>query len=292
MSLRNALARVNDSRSPAHGILSAALVAGLTLIEPRSLSVGRRLAYRGAVAAVTAWTVWAGLRSNDQGTFSSASRAAIAAGAGGAALGFAEAGEALDGRLRDGLVRAGVSRPRLVLAAAGAVLSIGSWWADRRSVASADVEATFDDSPETLTEVPEEIRTLTARLLEATDSFGAPELRAQLAEARLIHDGDDGFWSAAQLDVPEHLPRAVPGNATFPVVGRFHALDDRSFDVRIIIENGALASVFVEEGDDWTSERLEAWHDADRGVHELGAWPAADTLELLTETPGGRQPIR
>lgn len=50
---------------------------------------------------------------------------------GGAALGFAEAGESIDARLQDLLSRAGVRRPRIWIAAAEASLSLAVWWIAR-----------------------------------------------------------------------------------------------------------------------------------------------------------------
>ncbi|MDN3310391.1 hypothetical protein QWJ90_05575 [Microbacterium oryzae] len=124
------LAQLNDVNSVANGLVSTALTAGLTLIDPRRLTVGRRAAYRGVVAVLTAWVTWTALRS-DEVTVPPAARAGIVTGAAGAVLGFAELGEALDARLHDGLARAGAARPRLWLAAAAAVLSLVSWWGGR-----------------------------------------------------------------------------------------------------------------------------------------------------------------
>jgi hypothetical protein len=135
MKTNGVVAQLNDVNSVANGLVSTALSAGLTLIDPRKLTVGRRAAYRAAIAALTAWVTWTALRA-DEAPVSPSTRAGITAAATGAVLGFAELGEALDARMHDGLARAGAARPRLWLAAAAAVLSLVSWWggrtADRR----------------------------------------------------------------------------------------------------------------------------------------------------------------
>lgn len=293
MELRRLLSHVNDPNHPAHGVISTALVAGLTLVDPRPLTTGRRLVYRGAVAALTAWTVAVSLRSADEiGVIPPAGRAAITVGAAGAALGVAEAGEALDARMHDRLARSGARRPRVWLAAGGAVLSLAAWWLGRLSDSAQS--AGEDSEPEdVLIELPDDVRTLAERVLSATDAFGAPELRAQLAQARLIDEREEPgatFWPSARLHVPDGSPRAVPGEATFPVIGRFRALDDRTFDLRVLVVAGRLDSLHVEESADWTSEDWDGWYGAGRDLDELGAWPAPDGLELLIETKDGWSP--
>ncbi len=287
---------LNDASSVPHGIVSTALIAALALIEPRRLTVGRRVAYRTATAVASAWMAAASIRSADRsGTIPPVGRAALVAGAAGVAFGLAEAGEAVDARMHDGLVRAGARRPRHWIAAGEAGLALASWWMGRKvDGVDPNTPDEFDEATETLVPVPADIRELAAHLLAATDAYGAPELRAQLAAAQMIDygDGDDAsFWPGAQLDAPTDLPAAVPAQATFPVIGRFRALNDRTFEVRLVVENGALASVYVEEGSDWAPEALDEWNEADRSVGELGAWPAPGDIELLIETPAGYRPV-
>lgn len=194
-----------------------------------------------------------------------------------------------------GLARVGARRPRLWLAAGEAAFSILSWWpgriGDRRT---SDTVDEYEEAVETLVDLPDEIRALAACVLSMTDAYGAPELRAQLAQAQLIRfdDEDAPFWPGAQVNVPETLPRAVPGNATFPIRSRFRALGIRTFDVRLIVEDGRLASVTVEEGANWTPEAWESWNDSDRTIGELGSWPVPHDVELLVETRDGPAPVR
>ncbi|MGZ0710595.1 hypothetical protein ACWPKO_19890 (plasmid) [Coraliomargarita sp. W4R53] len=289
-SLSVLIARLNDSRSVVHGVTAASLMSALTLVEPRRLSVGRRLAYRCAIAALTAWGVWAQLRTEDDGTFAPATRAGITIGAAGAALGIAEAGEAMDGRLSDGLVRAGARRPRMILAAASAVVSLGSWWWGTRQTIDASSGDFDEELIEEFVDVPDEVRALVSHFLAASEEFGAPELRAQLAEARAsiyVGEDEDAFWPGIGFSVRADLPLAVPGDATFPVIGRYRALDSRTFDVYLVIAEGRIGTLAISESRDWTPEEMESWMDAGRGINELQRWPELSELELLIETPAG-----
>ncbi len=279
-----------------HGIVSTGLVAGLALIEPRTLTTGRRLAYRGAVAAVAAWTMWSSLRPTkytDADPLGPVGRAAITTGAAGAVLGFAEASEAIDARLHDGLVRVGARRPRLWLAAGEAAFSVLAWWASRLGdrIDSDDSEA-IDGPVQALVDLPNELRAMVLFILAATDEHGAPQLREQLSAARVISfDAEAIEISFAQFDTLDDLPRAVPGNARFPVIGRFSALDERAFDVRVFVEDGRLESVHIDEGADWTPEERDAWYEAGHDFSELTAWPRLEDIELFTETEAGYRQI-
>lgn len=291
MALRRILRRLNDPNSVAHGVVSTALMAALALIEPRRLSTGRRLVYRGAVAGLTAWTMWASLRpSRDSGAdeLGPVGRAAITTGAAGAALGLTEAGEALDARLNDGLVRAGVRRPRVWLAAGEAALSFAAWWAARAADLASRDEADSEEPAESIVEVPEGIRALASLLLSATDEYGAPQLREQLTGARMKGlDDVEVDVAFVPLDTEKELPRAVPGNGAFPAIGRFRALGGRTFDIRLFIADGRLESLHIDEGADWSAEELDAWYGAGHDLDALEAWPAPDEVELLIETAAG-----
>lgn len=292
MPIRSALRALNDPTSITHGVVSSCVVGVLTLIDPRRLTVGQRLVYRLANAGLAAWTVGVGFRSSDpSGAVPPVGRAALVAGAAGAALGFADAGEAVDARVQDAIARTGARHPRRWLAAGGTVLAFGSWWASRTLDAPGN-----EDTPEVheaAVDLPEDVRALAAHLLAATDLFGAPELRAQLAHAQrlVFDDSDGGFWPVAQLQVDVDLPRAVPADATFPVVGRFRAMGDVTFDVRLVVTDGVLASLFVDEGGDWTPEQRDAWYESGGDLGALGGWPALGDLEMLIESPEGLRPI-
>ncbi|GAA1420069.1 hypothetical protein [Agrococcus citreus] len=295
-TFRSALSPLGDADSVAHGVVSSAAVAALTLIDPRVLTPGRRLGYRAAMAGLTAWSTWALLRTEAGAALSAGARLGMVVGAAGATLGIAEAGEALDARLHDRVRAAGIDRPRALLAAAAGAISIGGWWLGRRSdAAAATAVAGVEDEPaEELVEVPDDVRALADRLLAATDGFGAPELRSQLAAARAVRwEGPEpeGFWPGIGFAVPAGAPLAVPGDANLPVIGRYTAVEGRSFDVMLGVQDGRLAMLSISEGRDWSDDERIAWIEADRGVHELQGWPSPDELELLVETPDGLRPI-
>lgn len=289
MKILNALGRVNDPGTVAHGLVSTSLYAGLSLVEPRRLTVGQRLAFRTAVAATSAWSIWVGTRSVEEfHAIGPLGRVCTTAGAAGLVMGLSEVSEALDARLHDGLVRRGVRRPRLCVAAGTAALSLGAFWAGRgESGRPVESEDDVVEPSETLGAVPENTRELVEAILASTDDYGAPQLRIHLSAAQLVsydEEIDDAeFWPFVQFRVPESLPRAVPGNATFPFVGRFRAMGDRTFDVRVVVENGYLDSVVVEEGDDWSIDEWHAWNEDERTVGDLDAWPAPKSIQVLSE---------
>ncbi len=293
MGFRTVIRRLNDANSVTHGVVTTGLTAGLAAIEPRRLTTGRRVAYRSAIAALTAWTVWASLRPTaEPDLVGPIGRGALATGAAGAAFGLAEAGEALDARLHDGLVRRGSHHPRWWLVAGQAALSLGAWWIGRGRPRGAGPELDEHASAAAAVELPREVRALAELLLSATDDHGAPELRAQRADARLVRDDPEApFWPWLSLETAPEGPRAVPGTATFPVLGRYRALDDRTFDVRLRVEGGRIDGLHIEEGDDWTPEDRERWDDTDRDLSALAGWPTADAIELFIETAHGHRPV-
>lgn len=293
-ALSQVWAEVNDPRSTHHGALSAALLAGLTLVDPRRLGIGARVAYRAGLALLTGWLAWVATE-NDEGLLLPASaRAGLAVGAAGVVLGAAEATEATDGWIHDRLTTAGVKRPRVLMAVAVAALSVGSWWLNRRELGAQQAPADEEELAAETIEVPGQVRELAALLLSQTDSFGAAELRAQLEAARAVsYSGPEpeGFWPGIGFQVPEELPLAVPGDANFPVIGRFRAIEDRTFDLYVSIQGGHLANLSVSEAADWSTEEHLAWLEAGRGVDELDGWPDPSELELLIETPAGPRPL-
>ncbi|GGH50636.1 hypothetical protein [Microbacterium album] len=294
-SPRRVLSDLADSRTVAHGATITALSAALTLVDHRSLRPGARFAYRAASAVVAAWILWADLRTTSRETVAPATRAGLTAAAAGLTLGVAEAAETVDGRMQDALQRNGLRRPRLLMAAAGAALTAGSWWLGRRAAGSdAAPDGPADEEyAEEIIDLPDDVRALTAALLTATDAYGAPELRAQLEQARaVLYEGpvEGSFWPGIGFHVPEDLPRAVPGDANFPVLGRYSALGGRTFDVYLSVLEGRLGSLSISEASDWSEADHVAWFDAGRGVHELPGWPDVTELTLLQETPAGLQP--
>ena len=296
MRARQILRRLNDPRSVSHGVVSSAIVGALTLVEPRRLTPGSRLAYRGAVAAVTGWVVWATLRPRsaaDLDLLGPLNRTALTAGTAGAALGLAEVGEAVDAKVHDRLVRSGVTRPRLWLAVGSLALGLASWAASRNDAGfSLPDHAGADEDGRSLVELPDEVRGLALRLLSATEEFGAPQLREQLATARLVRFADEepelGY---SAFEVSDAVARAVPGTATFPVVGRFRDAAGQQFGIRLFVEDGRLESMHIDEEDgDGAGSVYGAAGDADEAAVPA-SWPAPADVEVLVETVGGYRPL-
>lgn len=298
MRVRELLNQLGDPNSVAHGVVSTVATTGLALIDPRRLSVGGRLAYRSAAAVLGAWTTWAGLRpTGGVDPLGRVGRVAGAVGAAGAVMGVAEASEAVDARLHDSLVRAGATRPRLWLAGGQAALSVLAWWggraADRRSEAEAEAEALHrDEHVEILVPLPEDLRYVIERVLSSTEDHSAAALRTQVPAVRVAEPSDDDdFWPHESLITDLDVARVVPASSTFPVLGRFRALGDRTFDVRLGIDDGRLSGLWVQEGGDWTPGERESWENDDRELSDLRTWPNAADLELFIETPEGHRPI-
>lgn len=297
MELRGILNKLNNPNSVLHGVVSTGAVTALTLVEPRKLSTGRRLAYRGATAGLAAWSMHAGLRpisENDFDVIGPIGRAAISTGTAGVVMGAAEVGEGLDARLHDAVKRTGVRHPRLWLAAGGGTFAAAAWWLGRRfDGGGVNLDEVLPDAPNrTLHEVPDNLRAVISTLLEATDEFAAPQLREQLAEASVYHwDGEAPDFDSTQFHVPYHISRVVPGNYRFPVIGTFTAVQDLPFTIELFIDDGYLDSVNIERTPDWTPEQEERWEEICAVNPDLELIPSPDDVELLIETPSGYQPV-
>ncbi|PQM74070.1 hypothetical protein [Corynebacterium sp. J010B-136] len=300
MELRQILNKLNNPHSLLHGVVSTGAVTALTLVEPRKLTTGRRLAHRGTIAGLAAWSMHAGLRPVNEDDFDvigPIGRAAITTGTAGAVMGVAEVSEGLDARLHDAVRRTGVSHPRLWLAAGGGAFAAAAWWLGRRfDGGSFGIQDVGDFAPtapnRTLHEVPDNLRAIISTLLEATDEFAAPQLREQLAEASVYHwDGEAPDFDAAQFHVPNHTPRVVPGNYRFPVIGTFTAVEDLPFTIEFFIDDGYLDSVNIERTPDWTPQQEERWEEICAVNPDLDLIPSPDDVELLIETPNGYQPV-
>lgn len=266
--------------------------AGLGLVRPARLSPGWLLLYRLATAGLAGVTVWSALSRDpfpDE-------RFTVGAGLGAAGLTMAVApvAESVDERLHRRLQHAGARHPRRLLAAGTLLVGALAALLDRRLAAAPIWPAEADDPEQGLVDVPAEVRALAAALLAQTDQYGAAELRAQLATARAeLYQGPtaDGFWAGIGFHTDPALPRAVPGEANFPVIGRYTAIEDRSFEVYITITGGMLANLSISEGSDWGEQDRQSWELADRGIHELTGWPTPTELTFYIETPSGPQAL-
>lgn len=222
-------------------------VGALGLVEPRPLGPWARAAYRVSTAAVGGLLV-ADTTSEDASLLSPALDGILT---GGLALGLMDLSEALDGRIVDALQGLGVHRPRLLLAAAGAVGAVAVYLLP----AVTGTEERWTTAEEILgepevAELPEGVRALLAALLEAPadgeDLPGAPALREQLDTA--VHLRYGGSSSDVQLIVEEPKRLAVPRNQTWPVTGSFEQAGF-TFQLELQIDAGMLGmlSIMVQD---------------------------------------------
>lgn len=299
--LLTSLRRLGDARSVEHGVVTSAATGALALIDPAALGPRARFALRLANAGLGAVVVWASLRDEPQLQDQPGLRGGLTAGAAGLTLAAAELGEAADARFQHRLERAGVPAPRLAMALGAVAATAASWWFSKRSADQRELEELerlFDDElpmlEEQLVDVPAPVRALVEALLERSEDHGSYELRAQLKLARAVEydgEGEEAFYPGIGFAIPEGSPLAVPGNANFPVVGRYTALDDRIFDAVVSVQEGRLANLLVQPASDWTEEEQLDWFEQGRDVQELPGWPTPDQLEFLVETREGLKPL-
>lgn len=290
--MRRWAGRVADPAALPHVIVTSAAAGALSLIDPARRGVGGRLLLRSGSAVVTGFVSWCDVRRSQP----LATAIGVTAASVGASLALSEAGEAIDARLHRFVVRRGARRPRLVLAVLGTLLMLLAHLISRRvDEASAlhddDDDWLIDDDP---VEIPAPVREIVSALLARSDEYGAAELRAQLDAAQAMeYLGDDEtvFFPEIGFAVPDDLRRAVPSEARFPVVGRYHPFDGRSADVFLSISNGRLASLSITTGDDWDIDEKIAWMESDDSLQQLPGWPALDELSFLIETPEGLKPL-
>lgn len=273
------------SRSLPLGLLvragaATAAVGALSLIEPRSLTPGRRAWYRVGMAAAS------GLLSADLGRDGQALVSPTADGvlAAGLTMGLAEVSERLDGRTVDGLRRIGIRHPRLLLAVVGAAGTALAYWAPTWAADDDPDDADADDEPERL-ELSDEARELIAALLANPSGRGglpgAPALRSQLAVAERVDPGYPTSDLELAVDAPERL--VVPHDQTWPVLGRFRH-EGIGFELRLLITDGRLSQLMVALADD----TLEDGDLMERAYDMLGEGevplPAVEDLELVVES--------
>lgn len=269
--------------APLRSAAAAAVVGGITLIEPRHLGPWSRAAYRIGMAGVS------GLLTADTTTEEEALLSPSLDGVltGAATLGLMDLGEHLDGALVDLMRRRGISRPRLVLAGIGAAGTLALYALEaRRSAGQVEGEDSFSqESDEEDRELPAPVRDLVALLLaepeDGEDLPGAPALRAQLLLARTHGPAEEA--SEVWLTVPETAERAVPRHQTWPVRGTFTQQGHR-FQLELQIDDGTLSMLSVFPNDEVQHPELEE----DAALEHLSSpdfsLPAAAEVEIVRET--------
>lgn len=254
---------------PERAVLYSVVLGAAALIDPATLTPGKRAAYRLGLAGITAATV-AGDTPRHAGPVT---RSALATAAGGAALGLSEASEALDGKMQRSLVKRGVRKPRLVFAAVTVALAISAELpaliAARRSARACSTAAAgtavpgsspgkgtdtnSEISPMTYAALPEGARAIITGMLDFSADPGSEALRTQLTLAQeTIWGGVSGLYDLIEIDVEDaaSLPRAVPHRQHFPVSASFqHPERGASVVARLEIEDGLLARLHIEAED-------------------------------------------
>lgn len=271
--------------------LAAAVVGGLSLVEPRRQGPWGRAAYRLGTAAASGLLVADTTREEE--ALLSRGLDGVLVGAG--TLGLMDLAEHLDARVVDALGRAGVGRPRWVLAALGAagtlvVYGLEARSARRRGELGADRWVGADGWVEDLGSergLPDAVRAAVAHLLapsaDGTDLPGAAALRAQLPSARAHGPADEAeVW----LLVPETAQRAVPRHQTWPVRGAF-VHEGRRLLIELQIDDGLLSmlSLFpagpeLEQG----GPELDGEHDLLPSGPVEALLPQPAGIEILRET--------
>lgn len=238
--------------APLRSVAAAAVVGGLSLIEPRHLAPWPRAAYRIGVAGASG--LLAADTTPEEEALLSPRLDGVLTGA--VTLGLMDLGEHLDGRLVDAMRRRGISRPRLVLAAIGAAGTLAVYALEaRRSATLVEVGDWYapDDQER---ELPAAARDLVGLLLAAPEAGpalpGAPALRAQLPHARTHGPAEEAreVWLTVPetAETAERLERAVPRHQTWPVRGTFTQQGHR-FELELQIDDGQLSMLSVFPAD-------------------------------------------
>ncbi|AXK44407.1 hypothetical protein [Brachybacterium saurashtrense] len=261
---------------PFRSAAAAAVVGGLSLIEPRALGPWSRAAYRTGVAGASGLLLADSTRDQD---------AILSPGLDGALLGAATLGlmdlsEHLDAQIVDAMRRRGISRPRLVLAALGAAGTVAMYALEaRRAPQDPGVEPADDDEER---ELPAPVRELVALLLaapeEGADLPGAPALRAQLSRAR--DHGPAEQTGEVWFSVPDTYERAVPRYQTWPVRGVFTQRGHR-LQAELQIDDGQLSMFSILPADGVEGDAVDAALEHLAGPEF--SLPAPEEIEIVHE---------
>lgn len=234
-------------------VAGAGAVGALSLVEPRRLGPFAHGAYRVGVAAATAALVADSSR-YDLPVLDPVRDGVVA---GGVTLGLMDVIESFDARMVDVLRGLGMTRPRLALAALGAVgaaavIALPHMGEPDRGWAP--LEETFGEPAGV--PLPSEARDLIAALLaddpDAPAPSGAQALRDQLATARALDTG--GVSTDLQLVVEDPERLAVPRQQLWPVRAEFRRGGIR-YELELQIDDGRLGMLSVMVPDE--EPRLE-----------------------------------
>ncbi|WP_457974592.1 hypothetical protein [Arthrobacter sp. D1-17] len=271
---------LTDPASPVFGTVSTAVIGALALVDPAKLTTAQRRTLRTATAALTGLYTAATVNRTRPVLAPLNAAAGIAAAA--LVLRFADANDALESRMVHWLSSAGISRPRRWLAAGSAALTFAMFLADRATARKEERESVALDALTQVRPLTPAVGELTRAILSAADVSGADALLAQLEQAEEIY-WDEDFVPAAQFQIPDDVPRAVPQIQVFPVTARYEAETGAPLQVMLHIYDGKLEHLAI----DTVGETDELVED------QLDRWPNPDEVQYVIDGPDGTPlPIR
>lgn len=234
-------------------VAGAGTVGALSLVEPRRLGPLGRATYRVGVAAATGALVADSSR-YDLPVLDPVRDGVVA---GGVTLGLMDVLESFDARMVDALRALGMERPRLALAAVGAVGAAAVIALPHLGDPERDWSLPEESFGEAAGEpLPSEVRALIAALLadapEGAALPGAEALRGQLERARLLDTGAVSTDLQLVVEDPERL--AVPRQQLWPVRAEFRRGGIR-YELELQIDDGRLGMLSVMVPDE--EPRLE-----------------------------------
>lgn len=269
------LRRLADPRSPENAVLWSAGAGVLTLVDPAPLSAAGRFAYRAASALAVG--VGMAMEMNAEDTDVAAlAPLALPVGAAGLVFSLSELSEAWDRRIIEILAGAGVSRPRLLLAAGTTAVSLAAFALSRRF--PSPVEPDGDELPQ-LEPLPTDVRDLVLGMLATTDGYGSDVLRAQLnsTQVKTWPDDDWGAWST-DFAVMDDSPLAVPHTFTFPVKAQFTSTNGQRLQAMLLVEDGLLDSLVLDTVSD------DGWEQEPGLAEPLERWPSLDEVTFVKDS--------
>lgn len=265
---------LTDPASPVFGAVSTAVIGALALVDQEKLTEVQRRTVHAATAALTGLYTAATVDQNRTVLVPLNAVAGLAAAA--AALRFAKAGDEMDSRIVRWLSSAGVTRPRLCLAAGSAALTFAMFLADRAAARKEEYEAVPLGELAQAHPLKPAVRELATAILTATPVPGADALLTQLEKAEEVY-WDEDFVPTAQFKIPDDVPRAVPHNQIFPVTARYEAETGLPMKVMLQIYDGKLEYLAVEA----VAETEEPVEDL------LDGWPKPDEVRYVIDGPDG-----
>ncbi|RAX49892.1 hypothetical protein DQ353_06930 [Arthrobacter sp. AQ5-05] len=264
----------------ATALISGAASGALTLIDPaRFKPCTRRSLVAGSGAAYAA-VAWVGSSGNEEYKPGNVLRGSLALGLGALGAIATHYSFALDGKIHQSLLRRGIGNPRPLMAVGSGILTAALVLMESPAQEAEPVGYDHDAGPAER-EISVELRDLVAGMLNATEDFGAPQLREQLAVAKEQYwVGPDEFSCSLSFVVPVDAARTVPRNFTFPVHADFTTPDGHPMRVSLQVHDGVLDTLLI----DVPHEQLgTANTDDDDPFESVTGWPLASEVVYTPE---------